>query len=132
MRSHPFVSRDHRNLMTDNDAILLGQLKKVTAGLLVMSESDYPFEIIRWDGSTEINAGFLRSLTNEPPECQVEETSVEQFLASGQFEHLERFLRTHLTDLKVYKVGAISIPVYIIGKSPEGNWLGLSTRIVQT
>lgn len=116
----------------NNDAQLLAQLKKVSAGLLVMSESDYPFEIIRWDGSTEINPEFLRSLTNESAECRVEETSLERFLASGQFEHLERFLRKHLTDTTVYKVGSINIPVYIVGKSPEGNWLGLSTRIIQT
>ena len=118
--------------MIDNDEHLLAELKKVSAGLLVMSESDYPFELIQWDGSTEITHEFLRSLTNEPEEAQVEETSVEQFLASGPFEQLERFLRKHLTDPKVYKVGSINIPVYIIGKSPEGNWLGLSTRIVQT
>ena len=118
--------------MIDNDEHLLAQLKKESAGLLVMSESDYPFEVVSWDGSIEINAEFLRSLTNEPAETRVEETSVEQFLASGQFEHLERFLRKHLTDLKVYKVGRINIPVYIVGRSPEGSWLGLSTRVVQT
>ena len=118
--------------MLAKDGHLLAQLKKASAGLLVMSESDYPFEIIRWDGSTEINPEFLRSLTDEPAESRVEETSLEQFLASGQFEQLEGFLRKHLTDLKVYKVGAINIPVYIIGKSPEGSCLGLSTRVVQT
>ena len=118
--------------MIDNDEHLLAQLKKETAGLLVMSESDYPFEIIRWDGSTKITPEFLRSLTNEPAGSRVEEISLEQFLASGPFERLERFLREHLTDLKVYKVGTISIPVYIVGKSPEGSWLGLSTRVVQT
>jgi len=37
-----------------------------------------------------INPEFLRSLTNEPAESRVEETSVEQFLANGRFEHLER------------------------------------------
>ena len=114
------------------DEQILDQLKRVTAGLLVMSESDYPFEIIQWDESTEITPEFLRSLTNESEEAQVEETSVEQFLATGPFEHLEKFLREHLKDLRVYKVGAISIPVYIVGKSPEGSWLGLSTRVVQT
>ena len=118
--------------MLAKDANLLEELKKASAGLLVMSESDYPFEIIHWDGSTEINPEFLRSITNEPAESRVEVTSVEQFLANGRFEHLERFLRAHLTDLKVYKVGAINIPVYIVGRSPEGNWLGLSTRVVQT
>ena len=118
--------------MLAKDATLIEELKKASAGLLVMSESDYPFEIIRWDGSTEVNAEFLHSLTNEPAESRVEEISVEQFLANGRFEHLERFLREHLTDLKVYKVGKINIPVYIVGKSPEGSWLGLSTRVVQT
>src|SRR5687767_1204964 len=115
-----------------NDEHLLAQLKKESDGLLVMSESDYPFEMVKWDGSIEISPEFLRSLTNEPAESRVEEISLEQFLASGPFEHLERFLRKHLKDLKVYKVGAINIPVYIVGKSPEGNWLGLSTRVVQT
>ena len=118
--------------MIAKDTQLLAELRKASAGLLVMSESDYPFEIIRWDGSTEITPEFLRSLTNEPSASQVEEMPLGQFLASGQFEQLERFLREHLTDLKVYKVGAINIPVYIIGKSPEGSWLGLSTRVVQT
>ena len=118
--------------MLAKDANLLDELKKVSAGLLVMSESDYPFEIILWDGSTEINADFLRGLTNESEQSRVEETSVEQFLANGPFEHLEQFLRKHLTDLKVYKVGTINIPVYIVGRSPEGSWLGLSTRVVQT
>ena len=118
--------------MIAKDGHLLAQLKKVSAGLLVMSESDYPFEIIQWDGSIEINPEFLRSLTNEPAESRVEETSLEQFLAHGQFEHLERFLRKHLTDLKVYKVGEIRIPVYIVGKSPGGSWLGLSTRVIET
>lgn len=118
--------------MLPNDENLLEELKKASAGLLVMSESDYPFEIIRWDGSTEIGPEFLRSLTNEPPESPVEETSVEQFLANGRFEHLEEFLRKHLTDLKVYKVGKINIPVYIVGRSPGGSYLGLSTRVVQT
>ena len=98
----------------------------------MMSESDYPLELIQWNGSTAITPEFLRGVTNEPAESRVEETSLELFLANGQFEHLERFLRNHLTDLKVYKVGTINIPVYIIGKSPEGNWLGLSTRVVQT
>ena len=118
--------------MFDKDTQIVDQLKRATAGLLVMSESDYPFEIIRWDGSTEITPEFLRALTDEPAEARVEETSVEQFLASGPFEHLERFLRKQLTNLKVYKVGAINMPVYIVGKSPEGSWLGLSTRVVQT
>ncbi|HKO44634.1 MAG TPA: nuclease A inhibitor family protein [Pyrinomonadaceae bacterium] len=118
--------------MLAKDANLLEELKKASAGLLVMSESDYPFEIIHWDGSTEINPEFLRSLTNEPADSRVEETTLEHVLASGPFEHLEQFLRKHLTDLKVYKVGRINIPVYIVGRSPEGNWLGLSTRVVQT
>jgi hypothetical protein len=32
----------------------------------------------------------------------------------------------------VYRIGEVNMPVYIIGKSSSGSWLGLSTRVVET
>ena len=114
------------------DKEILDELRRMSAGLLMMSESDYPFEVFKWDGQIEVNPRFLRTLTTETDETEIAEMPVEQLLAMGTYERLAKSLRDNLTDLKVYKVGTRSIPVYIIGKSPEGNWLGLSTRIVQT
>ena len=99
-----------------------------------MSESDYPFEIIRWDGQIgAITAEYLRHVSGVPAEAPIEETNVDNFLQmSGQFRGLAALLKKSLRDLKVYKIGTISIPVYIVGQSDEGNWLGLSTRLIQT
>ena len=52
--------------------------------------------------------------------------------AARRFRHLLGVLETELADLRVYRVGEISIPVYILGRSPSGSWLGLSTRVVET
>ncbi|MDQ3743999.1 MAG: nuclease A inhibitor family protein [Acidobacteriota bacterium] len=41
-------------------------------------------------------------------------------------------LEENLTDLKAYRVGLINIPVYVVGRSASGNWLGVSTRVVET
>ena len=38
------------------------RLSQAAAGLLFMSESDYPFELIQWDGPTEPTADFIRNV----------------------------------------------------------------------
>lgn len=99
-----------------------------------MSESDYPFEIIRWDGElAAITPEYLSGLSGLPADSPIEETEVDSFLRmGGQFWSLAILLKENLSDLKVYKVGTINIPVYIVGRSAQGNWLGLSTRLIQT
>ena len=107
------------------------ELRKASSGLFYLSESDYPFELIRWDGCSEITPEFIRSITGEPTDCPIQETDVNTFL-SGRYQKLAQLLKANLLDLKVYKVGRINMPVYVVGRSPEGSWLGLSTRVVET
>jgi hypothetical protein len=116
------------------DAEILAELKLAIAGLTVMSESDYPFEIIRWDGQTvNITPEYLREISEMSSDSPIQEIDLEDFLSmSGRFRNLASLLKDSLSDLKVYKIGTISIPVYIIGRSAEGNWLGISTRLIQT
>jgi hypothetical protein len=114
-----------------DDQEVLEELRRASSGLLYMSESDYPFELVRWDGDTEITPDFLRSITGESADCPIEENNSNTFLG-GRYQQLSNLLKANLSDLKVYKVGRINMPVYVVGRSPEGNWLGLSTRIVQT
>jgi hypothetical protein len=114
------------------DKQIVDELRKASAGLMMISESDYPLTVIQWDGSREINPNFLRSITGESEDCAIEEVPIEQVFADGRFERLTDLLQSHLKDVKAYKVGRINIPVYVVGKSPEGNWLGVATRVVQT
>ena len=117
-------------MRTDDE--ILAELKDATEGLLVMSESDYALEPIRWAGEVAITPKYLCDISGMPENSQIEETDVDTFFqSSGRFQAVADLLKTSLSGVKVYKVGRISIPVYIIGRSPEGNWLGLSTRLVQ-
>ena len=46
-----------------SDEQLLTELAQVTDGLLFMSESDYPFEPVRWSDQAELTPDALRRLT---------------------------------------------------------------------
>jgi hypothetical protein len=131
--------------MTDQQ--LTEALRVETRGLTFMSESDYPFEVFNW-GAAEPTEEFLRGLTGEAADAQVEKTTTtnffrvaaseaewknaEQLAAARRFQSLLKILEENLTDLKVFRVGSINIPVYIVGRGASGNWLGVSTRVVET
>ncbi len=113
-----------------------------------MSESDYPFQVIRWEGLNEITPQFLREVTGQNDDAPVTVQSVAGFFGNRMavqkltgerdrvelkgYEALLRILNDNLDDLKVYRIGEINIPVFILGRSKTGNWLGLSTRVVET
>jgi hypothetical protein len=131
-----------------SDDQLIEELKEATRGLMFMSESDYPFEIVRWRGVAELTPDFLRALTGHEKAAPVETESAKDFfraatsepdwkgeaeLASARrFQHLLSLLEENLTGLKAFRVGAIDIHVYIVGRAASGNLLGVSTRVVET
>lgn len=131
-----------------SDEQIVGELEAASEGLLFMSESDYPFEIARAEGSTEISPAMLRHLASASPDADVETQSLEDFfrravaeadwhgererLLAKRYQSLLVLLRENLTEPRVYRVGRTNISVYILGKSFEGNWLGLATRVVET
>jgi hypothetical protein len=131
-----------------SDEQLIEELKGATHGLLFMSESDYPFEVFKW-GSAEPAREFLRGPAGQDSSASVEETqgASEFFRAAAsepewkgeaelavarRYKALLRLLESSLSDLRVYRVGAIDMNVYVAGRAPSGNWLGVSTRVVET
>lgn len=116
----------------NNDAQILEQLKRATAGLLFMSESDYPFEVIQWAGLADLTSEFLCRVSGEPEGCQVQKLEVQDFLTAEQYQRLVDVVTNNLREPKAYKVGRINMPVYVVGRSTSGKWLGVSTRVVQT
>jgi hypothetical protein len=131
-----------------SDEEIIEELKRMTDGLLFMSESDYPFEIVYREGQIEVSFEYLRELSNQPGDSPVEVRSVDDFFRvavsepawkgetelaiAKRYQALLRLLKENLDELKVYRVGKINLPVYIIGRSKSGNWLGISTRVVET
>ena len=131
--------------MTDEH--LIEELREAARGLTIMSESDYPLEVFNW-GAVEPTEEFLRGLTGEAADAPIETRTAadffrvsaseaewknaEQLAGARGFQRLLHLLEQNLTDLKAYRVGTINIPVYVAGRSASGNWLGVSTRVVET
>lgn len=125
---------------------LFEELKTATRDLQFMSESDHPFEVVRW--KAEPTHEFLRELTGQDADAPIEEQSIaELFRAAAseadwkgeaelatarKFQKLQRLLEDELNDLKVFRVGATNMPVYVVGRAASGEWLGVSTRVVET
>ena len=119
-------------------------LKQATDGLLMASESEYPFEVFAWESGqlneatvlektglkgtvklVEIDDFFRNSVTAEDWHEDEEKEAV------IKFQNLVNVLKTNLTDLQVYKIGNREIDVYIIGNTPDGI-AGVSTKVIET
>jgi hypothetical protein len=130
------------------DDQIVHELKDASAGLMMMSESDYPFEIVQWKESTEPTDEHLRSVSGAESDAELERQRVDQFFRAAvqesdwkseaeltlakRFKRLIEVLKDNLHDLRVYRIGSRDIRVLIVGKSSQGTWLGLSTRVIET
>jgi hypothetical protein len=133
-------------MKTDDE--LLEELEQAIAGLLFMSEADYPFSTFRWKGDIELTETYLREQAGSGADATVKVKTVDELFRvavsepdwkgeaelafAKRYQSLVRWLKKNLSDLRVYRVGEINIQVYMVGRSPGGNWLGISTRVVET
>lgn len=129
------------------DEQILSELKEASAGLLFMSESEYPFEVVRVDKAEE-PADTLRRMSGAAADVPVLTESVEDFFRvavsedewrspaeraeAKRYQALIALLKENLEQVMAYRVGSIKIQVFLIGRSASGSWLGLSTRVVET
>ena len=130
--------------MKDRELII--QLSQAVEGLLWLSESDYPWETVYIENvdhletkllelthnnsATKIEIKELNSFFNRV--TQAKDGDEEELQESRRYQALVDLLKTHLRDIKVYRVGECEIKVYILGKTKLGNVVGLSTMVVET
>ncbi len=130
--------------MKDRELII--QLSQAVEGLLWLSESDYPWETVYIENvdhletkllelthnnsATKIEIKELNSFFNRV--TQVKDGDEEELQESRRYQALVDLLKTHLRDIKVYRVGECEIKVYILGKTELGKVAGLSTMVVET
>jgi Nuclease A inhibitor-like protein len=136
----------------------IDRLKSLVEGLSWMSESDYPFEVASLPELSESpTAETLLQLTGKDGTCPVTEMSVQELFVPAiragaqahatalqdgygdkeletmqRFQTLVQWIEAHLSEVRVYRIGEIEIEVYIIGKTELGDWINLSTRIIET
>ncbi|MBE9053418.1 nuclease A inhibitor family protein [Nostocales cyanobacterium LEGE 11386] len=126
------------------------KLKQASDGLLMMSESEYPFEVFLWSNQAQepLTNQKLLQLTGHPPETLVEEVDLDYFFRNcaeekewhdeiqkqdvQKFQTLVTTLKDNLTDIKVYRLGTIEIDVYIVGKTLSGDLAGFFTKVIET
>jgi hypothetical protein len=124
----------------------LEQVQKAAEGLLFMSESDYPFEVIQLPSVTgtieeEIKGivkldlpvetqtldDFFRNAIKDNPEANEQQQQTTQ-----RFRQLKEVLERELTNVQVYRTGSVEIKVFIIGQLQDGSYGGLTTKLIET
>jgi hypothetical protein len=128
-------------------AAIIDLLKQATRDLLWSSESDYPFEIVTWDRDVEMTPTALFGKLADP-DAAIETLSladlfvpvliVEDWYEDAELAQVKRYtdlvrtIEAHLADVKVFRVGEVEIAIYIVGKTPDGDIIGLKTHAVET
>ena len=124
-------------------------LTKASKGLLYPSETDAPFEVYAWkNAGGALGPAKLLTLAEQDPARPVEVTTVDEFFAPliaekdwhgreekalvQKFKELRQAIDANLIDPKVYRVGAVEIAIYIVGKTHDGDLAGLKTTSVET
>ena len=123
---------------------LLAALGGAASGLLFPSESDYPLTPIEWRGPAgeELSPEVLLRSRGLPPDTRIEGVGVDEFFEpltgqdggddAAKFRRLTDLMKRELTDVRAYRVGAVDIDVFILGRHPSGAWIGLKTKVIET
>lgn len=125
-------------------------LETAAEGLLMPSESDYPFEFIEWKHAdvADLTEKQVLEYTRKSDGTPVEKQTLKKFFknvteikdwygdeekaTAERFATLSETINGQLKNVRVYRVGETEIDVFIIGKTPEGNWAGLTTKVIET
>ncbi len=137
---------------SDRDAIVttaevIDRLKQATTDLLWSSESDYPFEIVTWELGVELTPSDLFSniydtdlaIESIPLTDLFEPVlTIEDWYEQAELELIDRYtnlldsINNNLSEVQVFRVGEVEIDIYIIGKTPTGDIVGLKTHSIET
>lgn len=126
------------------------ELMQASEGLQMLSETDAIFEfyfhekpedepfneetVVEWDGKpagTKVQVlsldEFFRNMTKPHADA-----GQEQQQNAEKFKQLQAKLQELLQDVKAYKVSDVAMPVYLIGRTEQGDYAGLKTLVVET
>lgn len=133
----------------NQDSELVADLQKLTENLTWMSETDEPIQVFCWQECAAIESNEqLLELTNHSATDPVEVVDLEKFFepavteqdwfgdeekeTAAQYRSLLSALKQNLTEIKVYRIGEVTINVYIVGLTEAKNIVGIQTQVVET
>jgi hypothetical protein len=113
------------------------KLTQPSKGLRYTSETEA--DLTPWENGGELTPERLRQRAGVAASTPVEETTLDSFFRAvpsedkPKFQKLAQVLKEQLSDIKVYKLGEeAEKEVYIVGKTADGRWAGLKTKVVET
>jgi hypothetical protein len=119
----------------------IAKLKEAVAGLTYPSESDEPFEVVRWENPGRVDvAGWVGEHGGKGR--KVKQVGISDFFEAlretddaERYELLRRTFQDVARDVKVFRVGdgEVSVDVYVLGNSrTDGSVVGVHTVSVET
>jgi hypothetical protein len=128
---------------------LMAQFTAATADLHWPSETDAPITVLR--GPTAVETLYPKQMlawAQLPPDTPITTIELDEFLAPvlqpqpwhspaesatvARFRSLQMLLHERLTHLQVYRCGDIELTLYIVGQTPQADWIILQTSAVET
>lgn len=119
---------------------VLTDLQAAVEGLLFPSETDAPLEAFAWaaPGGGLPDETAVRAAAKVDKKTVVERVTLPELARTipsesrGEFAPLFAVLAHHLSGTAVFKVGTITIDVYIVGRTADGQFAGVKTKVVET
>lgn len=128
---------------------IVRRFEDATAGLLFLSESDYPFRVLFWRHPGGVpDAGRLADLTGENAAGPIEERTLDDFFRGAttvlpeygpaelatvdRYRALVKLIRRDLRHVRVFRYGQIEIHAYVVGITKSGDWVALATTQIET
>ncbi len=123
-------------------------IRKLCERLFYISESDAPVEFFDLKSLSKAERTDLQNVfkTGEGPNDR--STTIDDFFqrpaaekdwhipaqkaSAKKYRRLWKIFSDELSDPKVYRVGAIRIDIYVVGKAEDGAMIGIRTRAVET
>ncbi len=126
----------------------LQSIKKAADGLLFISESDHPFELVHIEDNPSSIENKIMQLAKKPAGTTIEKQDLDYFFrnmvkvypefstaqknTARRFADLVKVLKENLTDIHVYRVGDVQVDAFIIGQLKNGQYAGLRTKLIET
>lgn len=114
-------------------------LENLVKGLVCQSESEATFTVEEWQNrDPKANTGKKAGNT-----CTVEEflgpkAKAEKWHGEEEkqqvkgFKSLKAYIDKNLSETAVYKIGGVEKDIYIVGKTGDGKWVAIKTKVVET
>lgn len=130
------------------DSEFIRELEIAVEDLLWISESEYPFQVVYWHDLDELSQENLLQQYGYNPDTRVAIKDLASFFNPAttkqewhnqeeaaevkRYQFLWGLLTNNLHNIQVYRLGAVEIDVYILGKTKHQAIAGLFTKIIET